>query len=71
MQEGWRTGSIPNADPAPAEAQVFVRGERGAEGKVAWLELLTGSRNWQGEIHPEGHRVEKVSPGMKVPQNGV
>lgn len=72
MQEGWRMGSIPNTDPAPAEARIFGRGERGAGGKVAGLELPTDGGNWQGQrIHPEGHRVGKASPGMKGPQKGV
>lgn len=45
MQEGWRIGSIPNADPAPCRSLSFWRTERGAGGKVAGLELPTGGGN--------------------------
>lgn len=70
MQEGWRIGSIPNTGPAPEEARVFDGVKEGLGGKLQ--ELPTGGGKWQGQrIHPEGHRVEKASLGMKVPQNSV
>lgn len=69
MQEGWRIGSIPNADPAPCRSLSFWRTERGAGGKGG----RAGVTHWWWEqrIHTEGHREEKSSPGMKVPQKGV